>query len=158
MNLKGILSNARLPVIQAPMAGVSTPKMVISASNSGIVGSIGCGMMRPDALKSAIEEIKAGTEKPFNVNLFVTDSLEGYSVDAVGEKLAWLYKHYAEKGLEAPRPTTFAPKFEEQFDTLLEAQPPIASFVFGGLDRTQVNALHNRNIAVSVQAKRQHSL
>ncbi|TIA68498.1 hypothetical protein E3P91_04050 [Wallemia ichthyophaga] len=138
MTLRGFLQNARLPVIQAPMAGASTPKMAISASNCGVLGSIGCGMMQPNALKSAIRETKAGTERPFNVNLFVTDNQEGYNVDSVRDRLAWLYDYYTEMGLDSPRPSTFAPKFEEQFEALLEAQPPIASFVFGGIDIARV--------------------
>ena len=139
----------RLPILQAPMAGVSNPKMVVAANNSGIFGGIGCGMMQPAAITSAIEEIKAGTTSPFNVNLFVIDDLQGYDVDSDSDKLSWLYDYYSARGLDRPHPKSFAPKFDDQFEALLAAQPPIASFVFDCLERDQVKALHDRDIAVS---------
>lgn len=35
--------NLRYPIIQAPMAGVSTPQLVAAVSNAGALGSIGVG-------------------------------------------------------------------------------------------------------------------
>ena len=36
-----------LPIIQAPMAGVSTPDMAAAVSNAGGLGSIGVGAATP---------------------------------------------------------------------------------------------------------------
>src|ERR1700684_3976572 len=58
------------PIIQAPMAGVSTPAMAAAASNAGALGSIGVGASSvPDAARM-IDEVRAGTDRPFNVNVF----------------------------------------------------------------------------------------
>src|SRR3954454_6423989 len=37
-----------LPVVQAPMAGVSTPKMAAAVANAGGLGSIGIGAADPE--------------------------------------------------------------------------------------------------------------
>ena len=40
----------RLPIIQAPMAGVSSPAMAAAVANAGALGSIGVGATNADAL------------------------------------------------------------------------------------------------------------
>jgi hypothetical protein len=42
------------PIIQAPMAGVSTPEMAATVSNAGALGSIGVGLLAPRAIRDAI--------------------------------------------------------------------------------------------------------
>lgn len=76
----------QLPIIQAPMAGVSTPKMAAEVSNSGGLGSIGLGAMSVETARKAIQEIRASTDRPFNVNLFCHASAKR---DAKCEK-AWI--------------------------------------------------------------------
>lgn len=142
--LKNLIGKTK--IIQAPMAGVSTPKMTVSACQAGIIGSIGVGMMEPQAIRKAVEEIKEKTDKPFNVNLFIVDNLEGYNIN--NDKMKWLFDYYKLRQLELPNPKKFAPKFEDQFEVLLELKPPIASFAFGCLDEYQVKALHDRDIKV----------
>jgi len=61
-----------LPIIQAPMAGgVTTPGLVAAVSNAGCLGSLGAGYMVPEAIRSAIAEIRSLTARPFSVNLFI---------------------------------------------------------------------------------------
>src|ERR1044071_4995196 len=58
------------PIIQAPMAGATTPALVAAASNVGGLGSLGAAMMPPDAIRAAIRETRRLTQRPFAVNLF----------------------------------------------------------------------------------------
>ncbi len=58
------------PIIQAPMAGVSTPELAATVSNAGGLGSIGIGASPVPAAQRMIEETRARTSRPFNVNLF----------------------------------------------------------------------------------------
>ena len=37
-----------VPIIQAPMAGSSTPELAAAVSNAGGLGSLGCAMMSPE--------------------------------------------------------------------------------------------------------------
>src|SRR5690242_4829552 len=59
-----------LPIIQAPMAGVSTPEMAAAVSNAGGLGSIGVGAADADATRRMIADVRARTERPFQVNVF----------------------------------------------------------------------------------------
>jgi nitronate monooxygenase len=59
----------------APMFLVSNARMIIEACNSGITGAVPALNYRTDAeFRKALEEIKAGTDKPFGVNLITNKS------------------------------------------------------------------------------------
>lgn len=60
----------RYPIIQAPMAGVSTPELAAAVSNAGGLGSIALGASSVDQARQMIRETKALTQRPFNANLF----------------------------------------------------------------------------------------
>ncbi|MGC1208271.1 MAG: nitronate monooxygenase, partial [Ornithinimicrobium sp.] len=74
------------PIIQAPMAGVSTPDLAAAVSNAGGLGSIGVGGTDAQSARSMIEATRALTGKAFNVNVFAHRSP---SPDPVREG-AWL--------------------------------------------------------------------
>jgi enoyl-[acyl-carrier protein] reductase II len=58
------------PIFQAAMSWASSNSaLVIAVSNAGGLGVIAGGPMRPDDFKKALQEIKAGTTKPFGVNI-----------------------------------------------------------------------------------------
>ncbi|WP_058284003.1 nitronate monooxygenase [Ruegeria denitrificans] len=59
-----------MPIIQAPMAGVSTPQLAANVSNSGGLGSLGLCAMNTEAARKAIRDTKALTNGAFNVNAF----------------------------------------------------------------------------------------
>lgn len=60
------------PIIMAPMFLVSDAKLVIEACNAGIAGSVPALNYRTDEeFRKALDEIKAGTDKPFGINLIV---------------------------------------------------------------------------------------
>jgi nitronate monooxygenase len=59
-----------VPVIQAPMAGMSTPRLAAAVSNAGGLGSIAVGAAPPAEAERAIAELKGLTDRPFNVNVF----------------------------------------------------------------------------------------
>ena len=64
------LLGIRLPIIQAPMAGVSSPAMAAAASEAGALGSIGVGATDATGARGMIADVRARTNAPFNVNLF----------------------------------------------------------------------------------------
>ncbi|KKM80992.1 nitronate monooxygenase [Pseudoalteromonas distincta] len=72
MPCKSLLSllGVKLPIIQAPMAGVSTPSLAAKVTNAGGVGSIGIGAMSNEDAEKAISDTMKLTDKPFNVNVF----------------------------------------------------------------------------------------
>src|SRR5437870_11341572 len=57
-------------IVQAPMAGVSTPRLAAAVSSAGGLGSLGIGASTAAQARQMIEETRALTMKPFNVNVF----------------------------------------------------------------------------------------
>src|SRR3954454_9971602 len=66
LNRLGIL----LPIIQAPMAGTSTPRMAAAVTNAGALGSIAVGAVTAEGGREMIGAVRALTSGSFNVNVF----------------------------------------------------------------------------------------
>ncbi|MGD8778822.1 MAG: nitronate monooxygenase [Ignavibacteria bacterium] len=63
------LLNVKHPIIQGGMVWVSGWKLCSAVSNSGGLGLIGAGSMKPELLKEHIQKCKVATQKPFGVNI-----------------------------------------------------------------------------------------
>ncbi len=59
-----------LPLVQAPMAGVSSPALAAAVSEAGALGSIGAGATDAVGARAMIAAVRERTRRPFNVNLF----------------------------------------------------------------------------------------
>jgi len=58
------------PIFQAAMSWASSnAPLVIAVSNAGGLGVLGAGPLRPDDFSRILDEIRAGTKKPFGVNI-----------------------------------------------------------------------------------------
>lgn len=58
------------PIVQAPMAGVSTPEMAAAVCEAGALGSIAVGATDAAGAAVMIGALKALTRRPFAVNVF----------------------------------------------------------------------------------------
>src|SRR5215475_9176835 len=73
------------PIAQAGMAFVGmTPGLAVAVSNAGALGSIGVGLMPAEALAKTIAAVRAGTDRPFNIN-FITIFTGQAQIDAACE-------------------------------------------------------------------------
>jgi enoyl-[acyl-carrier protein] reductase II len=64
------LLGIRYPVIQAAMSWASSnAPLVVAVSNAGGMGVIAAGPMRPEDFRRALAEIRAGTDRPYGVNI-----------------------------------------------------------------------------------------
>ncbi|MBQ1918491.1 enoyl-[acyl-carrier-protein] reductase FabK [Schwartzia succinivorans] len=63
--------NIKYPVFQGGMAWLGTAELAAAVSNAGGLGIIGAGHMPPDVLRAEIQKAKAGTDKPFGVNIML---------------------------------------------------------------------------------------
>ena len=61
----------RYPIIQAPMAGSSTPSLAIAVSEAGGLGSLGLAMHTQEALRKDCTTVSEATAAPYNANFFV---------------------------------------------------------------------------------------
>jgi len=58
------------PIFQAAMSWASSnAPLVIAVSNAGGMGVLGAGPLRPEDFSRILDQIKAGTKKPFGVNI-----------------------------------------------------------------------------------------
>jgi len=122
-----------LPVIQAPMAGATSPEMVIAVSEAGGLGSLPGAMYLAEPLREALIAIRAGTRRSINVNFFCHEPpvVDSARLAAWRERLA---PYYAELGLDpdAPDATSRRIPFDESACAVVEAlRPEVVSFHFG---------------------------
>lgn len=146
-NHEMLLNALKNKIIQAPMAGgITTPELVASVSNAGGMGSLGAGYMTPQEIRSAIKQIKALTNQPFAVNLFVPQPFFATDLDI---EQARQEVQAACPELKFPIPTIhppYAPSFDEQMQVLLEEKVAIFSFTFGIPSKEWIEAFKNQNI------------
>lgn len=124
------------PIIQGPFGGgISTVELVSAVSNRGGLGSFGAHIVAPEEIGALRKEIGAVTSAPFALNLWVSDHDPGglhLSQEEFDRYFPIFEPYFEELGLEKPEPPElYHDRFEEQVEALLEARPPVFSFVFG---------------------------
>lgn len=133
--------NLTYPIVQAPMAGATTPKLAAAVSNFGGLGSLGAGMTTPDDLNSQINTIRTLTERPFMINLMVLSEHDSNTFDTAMPD--WLREYYEKNNIAAVLPERPALNFAEQLQVLYDNPVPVASFTFGIISAEQVQRLQS---------------
>jgi len=143
-----VFDKLEIPIIQAPMLGASTLEMALAVSQIGALGSLAAGALAPDAIEAAVAQLRAATDRPFAVNLLMSQPAHPSAAE-VERAQQVLRPWYEAQGLEVPDPPNdFAQDYDRQFAALVRAAPPAASFTFGVLTADQVGALHTHRTAV----------
>ena len=131
------------PILQAPMGGDATPALATAVSNAGGLGGLGCSFLSTDELRATAETLRAGTNRPFNLNFFAhPEPREDPERDArTRERVAPFYQELdlgepPARG-EAPWDSFTAAKLS----VLLEVRPAVVSFHFGLPPLEMVRAL-----------------
>ncbi|HEY8331869.1 MAG TPA: nitronate monooxygenase, partial [Pseudomonas sp.] len=102
----------------------------------------------PAAMREGVARVRALTERPFNVNLFILDD-PAPSDEEVARAQARLDPLRAELGLPpGSRPARFCEDNRAQIETLLELAPPVVSFTFGILDAATLARFHQAGCLV----------
>ena len=144
-----------LPIIQAPMAGTSTPAMAAAVSNAGGLGSIGVGAVSADAAGNMIADVRAATNRPFNVNVFChrPPTTDPARQAAWIKKLAPTFAHYSAAPPSELREVyrTFVDD-EAMFALFLKERPAIVSFHFGLPAPAKIAALRGAGIVLLASA------
>ena len=123
----------KLPIIQAPMAGLQASAMAIAVCNAGGLGSLPTATLSLEALDKELKALKLGTSGAFNVNFFVH---EMPLADAAREA-AWrhaLAPYFQEYGIDAasiPAGPGRAPFSHAAADIVEAYKPAVVSFHFG---------------------------
>jgi nitronate monooxygenase len=141
------------PILQAPMAGSANPELVAAVSGAGAIGGFGAAGSSPGGLRSTIREIRALTDRPFNINLF-NACTEEYDREArPGQRLNELLAIYhAEMKLgPVPEPIPLFGPAAAQLEVLLDEAVPVISFHFG-VDARTVSRAHDGGARVLCSA------
>ncbi|HEY9776620.1 MAG TPA: nitronate monooxygenase [Planktothrix sp.] len=149
------LLNIDLPIVQAPMAGVSTPEMAAAVSNAGALGSIGVGAVDAAGARAMIGATRELTKRAFNVNLFCHRPA---TADPQRE-LAWveeLAPRFKQLGAQPPKALHEIYKSfvvdREMLEMLLEERPAVVSFHFGLPPAEFIGRLKDAGIALFASA------
>jgi nitronate monooxygenase len=147
------------PIIQAPMAGVSTPHMAAAVSNAGGLGSIGLGASNATQARAMIAQTKALTGRPFNVNMFCHATAQARP-QREAEWLAHLQPYFAEFDAQPPAALHEIYKSFNDDDAmvalLVEQKPAVVSFHFGLPPASTIRALKQAGIVLLANATSLH--
>jgi len=139
------------PIIQAPMAGVSTPEMAAAVSNAGALGSIGVGATNAIGARQMIAAFRERSSRSLNVNVFC-HAPATIDLERQARWIEHLRPEFVRLGAEAP--TTLDeiyPSFLEDdamLAMLLQEKPQVVSFHFGAPARERIEALHDAGIVL----------
>lgn len=145
----------RYPIIQAPMAGISTPALAAAVSEAGGLGSIAIGTSTVPGARAAIAAVREKTGRPFNVNLFTHAPARA---DPAREAawLAWLRPHFERFGAAPPAALSEIYRSflddEPMLELLLETRPAVVSFHFGLPPQGWIDALKAAGITLFTTA------
>ena len=144
-----------LPIIQAPMAGgPDSPALAAAVSNAGGLGSLGCAYLSAAKIEELAADVRARTDKPFALNLFVRPG------DAAGDATAQQREALArarvvprlrtlrgELGLTGdPSPGRAIDAYGVQLEAVLRVAPAVFSFTFGMPSEQEIAAVRARGI------------
>ncbi|MDB4932635.1 MAG: 2-nitropropane dioxygenase, partial [Myxococcaceae bacterium] len=141
----------RYPIVQGPFGGgASSVALAAAVSNAGGLGSFGAHALAPAAITRTVAELRARTDRPFNLNLWVPLPEEAglrFTPASFEAALALLRPYLRELG--APEPAfqeRAGQDFDAQIAAVLVARPPVLSFVFGAPSPAVMAALRERGI------------
>lgn len=145
----------QVPIIQAPMAGISSPVMAAAVSASGGLGSLGVGAMSASTAREAIHAFRKLGGDALNINVFVHQPARA---DGAKEK-AWLERlepEFTRLGAQPPEAlreiyTSFL-EDDAMLAMLVDEKPKVVSFHFGLPHPQQIKALQDAGIVLLAAA------
>jgi nitronate monooxygenase len=139
------------PIVQAPMAGVSTPAMAAAVANAGGLGSLGIGATDAAGASKMIAEFRARSTGSLNVNVFCHAPARADTP----REAAWIARLEPELArLGATPPESLSEIYrsflvaDDVLAALLALRPEVVSFHFGHPSPERVRALRDAGIVL----------
>src|SRR5580700_5050153 len=139
------------PIVQAPMAGVSTPAMAAAVANSGGLGSIAVGTTDAAGARTMIAAFRERSRRSLNVNVFCHAPAKA---DAAREA-AWIARLRPEfDSVGAAPPPALSEIYrsflvdDEMVKALVVERPKVVSFHFGVPSPDRVRVLRDAGIVL----------
>ena len=143
------------PIVQGPFGGgLSTTRLAATVSNLGGLGSFGAHHLAPDEIGRVASELRSLTTRPFALNLWMSSADPGaddVTQEAFDRAAKVLAPYFEELGVPLPDgpPERFTPRVDEQVEAVLEARPPVFSFIFGVPPASVLAECRRRGIVTS---------
>jgi nitronate monooxygenase len=143
------------PILQAPMAGISTPELAAAISNAGGLGSIGIGAADAEGARRMIHATRALTSRSLHVNVFCNQP----AITDAAREVAWL-AHLAPifASFGAAPPAALREIYlsfdvdDAKLAVLLEEKPRVVSFHFGLPSAERITKLRAAGIVLLASA------
>jgi nitronate monooxygenase len=135
----------RLPILLAPMAGACPPALSAAVASAGGLGACGALLLSPDAIGDWAAGVRAATNGPFQINLWVPDPPPERDPAHEAEVRAFLGRWTDEPDAAAGDATP--PDFAAQFEAVLDAGPAIVSSIMGVFAPELVARMKDQGIA-----------
>ncbi len=129
--------------------GPSTPALAIAVCQAGGLGFLAAGYKRADAAADDIRAIRAATDAPFGVNVFVP-SAERADREALNEYLERIAPEAERQGASLGEPKFDADDWEAKLDLVCAERPAVVSFTFGCPAAEVFDRLHGADISAWV--------
>ncbi|MFF8602635.1 nitronate monooxygenase [Streptomyces sp. NPDC015232] len=133
---------ARLPIVQAPMAGgASSPELVAAVCEAGGLGFLAGGYKTAGGLYQEVKRVRALTARPFGVNLFMPPGgqpADRAAVEVYRHQLAGEAGWYETELGDPDQGRDDA--YDAKLAILLDDPVPVVSFTFGCPDRDALDA------------------
>jgi nitronate monooxygenase len=145
----------RLPLIAAPMAGgPTTPELVAACSAAGALGSFGFAYTQPEEMKKQAASVRARTDRPFGINLFVSPQPAPVAPDAQRAALEAVAAYYKELQLPKPEPVSlpYAPDLEAQLAAVEAIKPRVFTVHLDSLSRDKVERFKKLGVMIGGSA------
>ncbi|HUF21621.1 MAG TPA: nitronate monooxygenase [Burkholderiales bacterium] len=130
------------PIVQAPMAGHTSPEMPVAVCEAGGLGSFPCALLTPAQVRDEVGKIRTQTRRPLNLNFFChpTSRRDPVIEGAWRQKLAVYYDEVTIPSPEYPG-SSLPPFGAEMCETVVGLRPEVVSFHFGVPEKTLIDRL-----------------
>ena len=144
------------PVVQSGMGGVAGPDLVAEVSRAGALGIIAGLNLTAEQVREAIRTVRASTDRPFGVNLFMPDQLQPpvdpATVPAATVRAVQSTLNDFRARLGLPSTTALPPAVPDlipaSLEVILEERPAVFSIGLGNPDPKLVSRCHECGIKV----------
>jgi nitronate monooxygenase len=144
-----------LPLVQAPMAGVSSPKLAAAVTDAGALGSIGVGAADAEGARKMIAATRSGANRALNVNVFCHQPPKPNPAveNAWLEFLEPQFRQFGGKPPQQLREIYLSFLADDAMLRMLcEVKPAVVSFHFGLPSSERIQALRDAGIVLFASA------
>ncbi|WP_245627392.1 NAD(P)H-dependent flavin oxidoreductase [Kribbia dieselivorans] len=145
------LDSLEAPIVVAPMAGgPSSPELVAAAAQSGGLGFLAAGYKSADAVREQVQQVRALTDRPFGVNIFVPERDPQIDPTELAQYADRLALDAERLRVTLPTPHADDDDYDAKLEVCANEHVPVVSFTFGLPARAAIADLHDAGSAVWV--------